>query len=85
VGFSYSNDKRDYITNDTHTAQDAHKALRAFFTLHPQLQANRFFISGAHCRQGAGWVNRLGCISVCQIERPVCWDSPAVQRYGWWQ
>jgi hypothetical protein len=46
VGFSYSDDWKDYKTNDNITAADNHKALDAFFASFPEYASNDFFITG---------------------------------------
>ena len=46
VGFSYSDDWKDYTTNDNITASDNHKALDAFFVAYPEYAKNEFFITG---------------------------------------
>lgn len=46
VGFSYSDDKADYITNDDKTAQDNVQALMKFFDLYPEYRKNDFYITG---------------------------------------
>jgi carboxypeptidase C (cathepsin A) len=46
VGFSYSNNAKDYTTNDTQTAQDNYNFLKAWFNAYPEYQANPFWISG---------------------------------------
>ncbi|CAD5327734.1 unnamed protein product [Arabidopsis thaliana] len=46
VGFSYSNNKSDYITGDIKTAVDSHAFLLKWFQMFPEFQSNPFFISG---------------------------------------
>ncbi|XP_010520852.1 PREDICTED: serine carboxypeptidase-like 20 isoform X2 [Tarenaya hassleriana] len=46
VGFSYSETKSDYSTNDTQTAIDAHAFLLKWFRMFPEFQSNPFYISG---------------------------------------
>jgi serine carboxypeptidase-like clade 1 len=43
---SYSDDKTDYITNDSKTAIDADAFLRVFFERYPEFSGNEFFIAG---------------------------------------
>jgi carboxypeptidase C (cathepsin A) len=46
VGFSYSDDKADYATDDDQTALDSTAAMNRFFELYPELKPNDFFITG---------------------------------------
>ncbi|KAI4354160.1 hypothetical protein L6164_003053 [Bauhinia variegata] len=46
VGFSYSQNKSDYITGDLKTAADTHAFLLKWFQLYPEFLANPFFIVG---------------------------------------
>ncbi|KAH3762400.1 serine carboxypeptidase [Pelomyxa schiedti] len=46
VGFSYSDDKKDYFTGDVQTALDNYNFLVSWFKLYPEFQENPFFISG---------------------------------------
>ncbi|XP_065842576.1 uncharacterized protein [Oscarella lobularis] len=46
VGFSYSTNKADYITNDTMTAEDNFRFLVNFFAAYPEYATNDFYISG---------------------------------------
>merc|ERR1711871_1170091 len=46
VGFSYSDTKSDYHTNDTKTANDNLLALLDFFEKFPEMKRKRFFLSG---------------------------------------
>eukprot|EP00757_Euglenozoa_sp_SAG-D1_P022446 gene22446-161_t len=46
VGFSFSNNKSDYIVGDTRTAQDNYHALVQFFTKFPSLKGNDFWVTG---------------------------------------
>jgi carboxypeptidase C (cathepsin A) len=46
VGYSYSDDKKDYKTNDDQTALDSTAAMNAFFDAFPKLKSNDFFITG---------------------------------------
>ncbi|KAF1895869.1 hypothetical protein Lal_00037986 [Lupinus albus] len=46
VGFSYSNNKTDYITGDFKTASDTHIFLLEWFKLYPEFLSNPLFISG---------------------------------------
>jgi len=47
VGFSYSQDPADYVTNDSRTAEDSNRFLREFFgARHPELAGLPFYVSG---------------------------------------
>ena len=46
VGFSYSNDRSDYITNDNKTAANTYQFLQNFFQLFPQFASNPLWITG---------------------------------------
>lgn len=46
VGFSYSSNPADYVTNDTQTANDNFNALVQFFKGFPEYKNNDFFIAG---------------------------------------
>lgn len=46
VGLSYSDNKRDYVTNDTRTAHDSNVFLRKFFSLYTDYASHDFYISG---------------------------------------
>jgi serine carboxypeptidase-like clade 2 len=46
VGFSYSNNKNDYTTNDTRTAEDNYKFLLGWFKMFPQFRRNDFYVTG---------------------------------------
>ena len=46
VGLSYSASRRDYSTNDTHTAADADVFLRRFFGRYPEFLRNELYIAG---------------------------------------
>ncbi|KAM7521897.1 hypothetical protein LguiA_011799 [Lonicera macranthoides] len=46
VGFSYSENKTDYITGDIKTALDSHTFILKWFELYPEFLSNPFFISG---------------------------------------
>ncbi|KAL5172285.1 Serine carboxypeptidase-like 20 [Glycine soja] len=46
VGFSYSENKTDYITGDIKTATDSHAFLLKWFELYPEFLSNPFFIAG---------------------------------------
>ncbi|KAA0164206.1 hypothetical protein FNF27_00165 [Cafeteria roenbergensis] len=46
VGFSYSQNPNDYVTNDTKTANDNLRALEVFAKGFPEYMANDFYISG---------------------------------------
>nr|QOL01248.1 putative extracellular protein TR9_053b [Trebouxia lynnae] len=46
TGMSYSETRSDYVTNDTHTAQDSNKFIRGFLEQYPQYAKNDFYIIG---------------------------------------
>ncbi|KAJ8899307.1 hypothetical protein K2173_018281 [Erythroxylum novogranatense] len=46
VGFSYSENKTDYITGDLKTSLDSHVFLLKWFELYPEFLSNPFFIAG---------------------------------------
>ena len=46
VGFSFSDDWRDYATDDEQTADTNRRALDVFFKGFPELMTNDFFITG---------------------------------------
>jgi len=46
VGFSFSSNPLDYVTNDTKTAEDANTFLRLFLMRHNELAHNAFFVAG---------------------------------------
>eukprot|EP00948_MAST-09A_sp_MAST-9A-sp1_P003322 g3322.t1 len=46
VGFSYSTNKDDYVTNDDKTADDNAEAAAMFFKYYPEYNKNPFFITG---------------------------------------
>jgi len=46
VGFSYSDDPRDYNTNDLKTAEDNYAFLEGFLQTFPQYQGREFWITG---------------------------------------
>lgn len=46
TGFSYSTDQRDFRTDETASSNDLYDFLQAFFTAHPELAENDFFITG---------------------------------------
>jgi len=46
VGFSYSDDRRDYERNDDNTAEDNVDALNAFFEKWPEWRGNGLYITG---------------------------------------
>ena len=46
VGFSYSDDKADYTTDDDKTAADNLEALQAFFKKFPQLKSTSLYLTG---------------------------------------
>lgn len=43
---SYSETHSDYLTNDTHTAQDSNKFVRGFLKHYPAYAKNDFYIIG---------------------------------------
>ncbi len=53
VGFSYSDDKDDYVTGDAQTAADNYAMIQAFFQRFPEYSKNDMYISsesyGGHC------------------------------------
>ena len=62
VGFSYSTDKADYMTNDDKTAADSAEALQAFFSAFPKLKENGLFITGGFLSCGsASWMSTSPC------------------------
>ena len=44
VGFSYSDDWKDYDTNDQKTANDNRLALQDFFSKYPEYSSNKFYM-----------------------------------------
>eukprot|EP01135_Chromosphaera_perkinsii_P007456 Nk52_evm8s859 gene=Nk52_evmTU8s859 len=46
VGYAYSKEEKDYVTNDTRTAADNYRALQEFFEIFPELRQKEFFITG---------------------------------------
>eukprot|EP01127_Copromyxa_protea_P017384 TRINITY_DN5291_c0_g1_i1.p1 TRINITY_DN5291_c0_g1~~TRINITY_DN5291_c0_g1_i1.p1 ORF type:complete len:458 (-),score=98.78 TRINITY_DN5291_c0_g1_i1:35-1324(-) len=46
VGFSYSTNPEDYITDDDKSSQDNLHAVEAFFNAYPRFKKNKFFIAG---------------------------------------
>ncbi len=46
VGFSYSDDERDYIVDDDQTAAQNLLAVEKFFELYPEYSNRKFFITG---------------------------------------
>ncbi|KJE95976.1 cre [Capsaspora owczarzaki ATCC 30864] len=46
VGFSYSDTKADYNTNDDKTAVDSYTALQVFYTRFPELRSKALYITG---------------------------------------
>jgi len=46
VGFSYSNDTKDYDTNDNKTAADNYRFLQNFLQAYPQYQGRELWIAG---------------------------------------
>ena len=46
VGFSYSNDSNDYITNDNQTASENYQFVQLFLQEFPQFSQNEFWITG---------------------------------------
>lgn len=46
VGFSYSDDKMEYITNDNKTANQNYEFLLNWFELFPEFKSNDFYITG---------------------------------------
>jgi len=46
VGFSYADDKAEYITNDKQTAEDNYKFLSSFMQLYPRFRNNDLYIAG---------------------------------------
>eukprot|EP01105_Mastigella_eilhardi_P026982 TRINITY_DN805_c0_g2_i1.p1 TRINITY_DN805_c0_g2~~TRINITY_DN805_c0_g2_i1.p1 ORF type:complete len:490 (-),score=87.65 TRINITY_DN805_c0_g2_i1:175-1644(-) len=46
VGFSYSDNKQDYTTNDNKTAEDNYKFLIEWMRLYPEYASNPLFLSG---------------------------------------
>lgn len=49
VGFSYSDNSSDYVTNDDQTALDNLGAVEAFFESFPEYADHSFFIAGERC------------------------------------
>lgn len=43
---SYSETNSDYLTNDTHTAQDSNRFIRGFLKHYPNYAKNDFYIIG---------------------------------------
>jgi hypothetical protein len=46
VGFSYSDDPADYVTDDDKSSQDNLHAVEAFFAAYPRFLKNKFYIAG---------------------------------------
>ena len=46
VGFSYSDDKLEYITNDNKTANQNYEFLLNWFDAFPEYKTNDFYITG---------------------------------------
>ncbi|XP_011630686.1 LOW QUALITY PROTEIN: venom serine carboxypeptidase-like [Pogonomyrmex barbatus] len=46
TGYSFTDDERGYVTNETQVGRDLHTALVQFFLLFPELQNNDFFVTG---------------------------------------
>ncbi len=46
TGLSYSETHADYLTNDTHTAQDSNRFMRGFLDHYPEYAKNDFYIIG---------------------------------------
>lgn len=46
TGMSYSETHQDYVTNDTHTAQDSDRFMRGFLQHYPEYAQNDFYIIG---------------------------------------
>lgn len=46
TGLSYSETHSDYLTNDTHTAQDSNRFIRGFLKHYPEYAKNDFYIIG---------------------------------------
>ena len=46
TGMSYSDTHSDYMTNDTHTAEDSNRFMRGFLEQHPEYAKHDFYIIG---------------------------------------
>uniref|UniRef100_A0A2A4K7Y2 Carboxypeptidase n=1 Tax=Heliothis virescens TaxID=7102 RepID=A0A2A4K7Y2_HELVI len=46
TGFSFTNDSRGYCTNETQVGEQLYSTLIQFFQLFPELQQNKFFVTG---------------------------------------
>jgi len=46
VGFSYSDNPKDYSTGDAQTAEDNYQALQSFFAQFPEFQNRDFYVTG---------------------------------------
>lgn len=46
TGYSFTNNDKGYVTNETHVGRDIYTALTQFFKLFPELQNNDFFVTG---------------------------------------
>lgn len=46
TGYSFTDNEKGYVTNETQVGRDIHTALVQFFLLFPELQNNDFFVTG---------------------------------------
>jgi len=46
TGYSFTDNEKGYVTNETQVGRDIHTALVQFFLLFPELQSNDFFVTG---------------------------------------
>jgi Serine carboxypeptidase len=64
VGFSYSDDPADYLTNDNMTALDTSIFLDKFFQIYSEFSNNDFWITGESV--GSAWVRGVPvCVCMC--------------------
>ena len=59
TGLSYSETHADYVTNDTHTAQDSNRFIRRFLQRYPEYAKNDFYIIGTLLIAASTSLNQL--------------------------